>query len=141
MGERRNELSLLQIFAAYQRRYDLEHFFRFGKQRLLLHRYQTPETEHEEKWWQMAHLAYLQLWVARTLAQAVHRPWETIPAQDSKRPLSATQIQRDFERIIRQIGTPAAAPKRRGNSSGRRRGTILPERTHPPVVYKGKKKN
>jgi hypothetical protein len=102
MGERRNELSLLQIFAAYQRRYDLEHFFRFGKQRLLLHRYQTPETEHEEKWWLMAHLAYLQLWVARTLAQAVHRPWETIPAQDSKRPLSATQIQRDFERIIRQ---------------------------------------
>jgi len=50
MGERRNELSLQQIFAAYQRRYDLEHFFRFGKQRLLLHHYQTPETDHEEQW-------------------------------------------------------------------------------------------
>jgi hypothetical protein len=59
MGERRNELTLLDIFQAYQRRYDIEHFFRFGKQRLLLDRYQTPETGHEEKWWLMAHLAYL----------------------------------------------------------------------------------
>ena len=138
MGERRNELSLLQIFAAYQRRYDLEHFFRFGKQRLLLHRYQTPETDHEEKWWLMAHLAYLQLWMARTFAQAVSRPWETIPTQDSKHPLSATQVQRDFGRIIRQIGTPAAAPKHRGNSPGRRIGRVLPERPHHPVLYKGK---
>jgi hypothetical protein len=138
MGERHNELSLLQIFDAYQRRYDLEHFFRFGKQRLLLHRYQTPETDHEEKWWQLAHLAYLQLWIARTVAQAVPHPWEVSPANDAKQPLSATHVQRDFWRIIRQIGTPAAKPKRRGNSPGRRKGTVLPHRLHHPVVYKGK---
>jgi len=138
MGERRHELSLLDIFHSYQRRYDIEHFFRFGKQRLLLDRYQTPETKREEKWWLMAHLAYLQLWVAHTVAQAVPRPWEALPPADLKQPLSATQVQRDFERIIRQFGTPAAAPKRRGYSPGRRKGTVLPPRPRPTVVYKGK---
>jgi hypothetical protein len=59
MGERRNELTLLDIFYAYQRRYDLEHFFRFGKQKLLLDRFQTPIVEHEESWWSLSHLAYL----------------------------------------------------------------------------------
>ena len=138
MGERRNELTLLDIFQAYQRRYDIEHFFRFGKQRLLLDRYQTPETGHEEKWWLMAHLAYLQLWVARTVTQTVPRSWETTPPADSQQPPSATHVQRDFERVIRQFGTPATAPKRRGNSSGRPKGTVFPPRPRPAVVYKGK---
>ena len=36
MGDRRGELSLQQIYLAYQARFDIEHFFRFGKQKLLL---------------------------------------------------------------------------------------------------------
>jgi hypothetical protein len=138
MGERRNEITLLHIFHAYQRRYDIEHFFRFGKQRLLLDRYQTPETNREEKWWLMSHLAYLQLWIARTVAQTVPRPWEAIPPAHLQQPLSATHVQRDFERIIRQFGTPAAAPKRRGNAPGRRKGVVFTPRPRPAVVYKGK---
>lgn len=138
MGERRCELALLEIFYAYQRRFDIEHFFRFGKQRLLLDRYQTPDTKREEKWWLMVHLAYLQLWIARTVAQSVPRPWETTLPTALKQPLSATHVQRDFGRIIRQFGTPSAAPKRRGNSPGRRKGTVLPPRPRPAVVFKGK---
>ncbi len=138
MGKRRSEITLLHIFQAYQRRYDIEHFFRFGKQHLLLDRYQTPEVVHEEKWWLMCHLAYLQLWIARTVAKIVPRPWETLPSTDQKPPLSATHVQRDFERIIQQFGTPAVAPKRRGNAPGRRKGMILPRRPRPAIVYKGK---
>ncbi len=100
MGERRSELTLHDIFHAYQRRYDIEHFFRFGKQRLLLDRYQTPNTKREEKWWLMVHLAYLQLWVARATSNEVPRPWETLSADDPKPPPSATHVQRDFGRII-----------------------------------------
>ncbi len=140
MGDRRRELTLLNIFQAYQRRYDLEHFFRFGKQRLLTDRYQTPDTDHEEKWWLMSHLAYLQLWVARPVAQAVPRPWETAPpfGANPKQPLSATHVQRDFARLIRQFGTPAAAPKRRGISAGRLKGAVLPHRPCSLVVCKSK---
>lgn len=49
-GQRRKELSVLDIWDAYRQRFDLEHVFRFGKQRLLMDAYQTPQTEHEENW-------------------------------------------------------------------------------------------
>ncbi len=50
MGQRDQELSLLEVHQAYRQRCDLEHFFRFGKQKLLLASDQTPDVEHEENW-------------------------------------------------------------------------------------------
>lgn len=138
VGDKRSQLSLEDIFTAYNQRYDLEHFFRFGKQRLLLTRYQTPETKHEERWWVLAHLAYLQLWVARQEAACLPRPWERSLPEMKVKLASPAQVQRDFGRIIRQFGTPASAPKRRGNSPGRRKGTLLARRERKAVIYKGK---
>lgn len=57
IGQRRHELSLVDIYRAYCQRYDLEHFFRFGKQKLLLADFQTPETDREEQWWHLVHIA------------------------------------------------------------------------------------
>lgn len=76
IGKRRDEISPEEAFDAYRARYDVEHFFRFGKQRLLLTAYQTPVVEHEENWWTLVQLAYVQLWLARCLAQSMPRPWE-----------------------------------------------------------------
>ena len=59
MGQRRAELSLEQMYTAYRQRFDLEHFFRFGKNRLLLDRFQTPDVQQEERWWQLVCLAYV----------------------------------------------------------------------------------
>ena len=72
VGKRRAELSLEDIYEAYFSRNRLEHFFRFGKQKLLLleeyspgaNDFQTPETPREETWWRICHLAYLMLWKA-----------------------------------------------------------------------------
>lgn len=137
MGEKRDLLGLLNIHTAYNQRFDLEHFFRFGKQRLLLANFQTPDWQHEENWWQLAHLAYLQLWVARSMTEDQPRPWERSLTRAKAQTLSPTRVQRDFPRIIRQIGTPASIPKRRGYSPGRRTGTILTHRPRLPVVFKG----
>ncbi|MCP4205987.1 MAG: transposase [Shimia sp.] len=135
-GQRRRELSLRHSQAAYAQRYDLEHFFRFGKQRLLLTSYQTPDLEHEENWWQLVQLAYVQLWLARPLADRLPRPWERyLPAPQTATP-SPSAVQRDFGRIIRQLGTLAAMPKPRGNSPGRVAGTRLRPRVRSPVVKK-----
>ena len=137
IGEKRRQLSLPNIHEAYGQRYDIEHFIRFGKQKLLMDSFQTPITEHEENWWSLVHLAYLQLWVARHEAESQPRPWErSLPATQT-RTLSPSQVQRDFGRIIRQFGTPVLEPKRRGNSRGRRKGTVLARRPRLPVVYKG----
>ena len=90
-GPRRKELSLCEIWEAYRQRYDVEHFFRFGKQRLLMDAYQTPETAHEENWWTLVQLAYLQLWFAREEAISLPRPWERyLPRFRSERRASAS---------------------------------------------------
>jgi DDE superfamily endonuclease len=137
IGERRHELNAFEIYHAYSQRYDLEHFFRFGKQHLVLDGFQTAEVEREESWWQLAHLAYAQLWLARELVEALPRPWERNLASMQRRQISPSLAQRDFGRIIRQIGTPAAPPKVRGISTGRRLGTRLAPRPRQKVVIKG----
>ena len=136
VGERRQELSLEQIREAYAQRYDLEHIFRFGKHRLLLTSYQTPDVEHEENWWQIVQLAYIQLWLARCLVELLPRPWERYLPQAGAQTASPSATQRGFGRIIRQFGTPANPPKPRGNSPGRAKGVRLRPRVRSPVVKK-----
>lgn len=141
MGTRREELSSIQIWQAYRQRYDLEHFFRFGKQRLLMNTYQTPDVEHEENWWQIVQLAYLQLWFAKSLAQGMPRPWERYLPNPNPDCASPAATQRDFGRIIRQIGTPAKHPKPRGKSPGRVKGQRIVPRIRLPVIKKGGQKH
>lgn len=147
IGPRRRELSLREIWDAYRQRYDLEHFFRFGKQRLLLDAYQTPDTTHEEQWWTVVQLAYWQLWMARDLTEKMPRPWERyLPRfktdQDSESThgktagASPSDVQRDMARIIRQFGTPARIPKPRGKSPGRAPGQRPGKRTRHSVIRK-----
>ena len=136
VGERRHELNLSDIYHAYHQRFDLEHFFRFGKQKLLLAGFQTPEGVREENWWQLVHLAYAQLWMARHVAHNLPRPWErNLPSMKTCR-TSPSLVQRNFGRIVRQIGTPAKPPKPRGNSPGRRKGTKLTPRPRQKVLVK-----
>lgn len=139
LGDRRGELSLVEAWEAYTQRYDLEHYFRFGKQRLLLATYQTPSVEHEENWLELVQLASVQLWLARELADLQLRPWERYLPHRVAGVATPSQVQRDWGRIIRQIGTPARPPKRRGNSPGRAKGTRPEPRPRQAVVKKSKK--
>jgi len=140
-GNRRDEISIIDIWLAYSQRYDIEHYFRFGKQRLLMSSYQTPDVDHEENWWHLTMLAYCQLYFAAPLAHRLPHPWEAknISASSSATLLSPSVVQRDFARIIQQIGTPAKAPKLRGKSKGRRLGVKLLTRKWKPIVFKSKK--
>lgn len=137
VGERRSELCLADCYHAYAQRSDLEHFFRFGKQKLLLTAYQTPDTTREERWWQLVHLAYLQLWVAQEAATSLPRPWERHLPQHKAGKNTPALVQRDFERLISPFGTPATAPKPRGKSPGRKQGARLPPRPRQQVLRKG----
>ena len=138
MGERRAQLSLLDIYQSYLQRYDLEHFFRFGKQKLLLDKFQTPDAQHEENWWRLVALAYLQLWAARNLVSQLPRPWEHYLPSVVNKLVTPAAAQRDMGRIIRQIGTPSPTPKPRGKSPGRPKGTLLTPRKRHSVVKKVK---
>jgi hypothetical protein len=136
LGARRQELTLLEIQQAYVQRFDLEHFFRFGKQRLLLTDFQTPDTERETNWLELVQLAYVQLYLARSLVNTNPRPWERYLPSRPAAPATPSATQRAFAEIIRPIGTPAAAPKRRGIPPGRAQGTHPEPRPRYAVVKK-----
>jgi hypothetical protein len=139
MGQRRQELSLVEAWESYCQRFDVEHYFRFGKQRLLMASFQTPVVDREENWLEFVSLAYVQLWLAREVAEALPRPWEQYLPQPEGQVASPSAVQRDLGRILREIGTPAQPPKRRGNSPGRAEGTHPARRKRQRVIKKGRK--
>jgi hypothetical protein len=140
-GKRRYELDLLQIWESYKRRYDIEHFFRFGKSRLLLDKFQTPDTRHEESWWKISCLSQAQLYMGKELANNMPTPWEKyLPSMRENETVKAPrQVQKSFNRITAETGTPAAAPKPRGKQLGRQKGARPTRRMRHPVVVKGSK--
>ena len=76
LGKTRKDLSLVSICQYYRSRYNLEHFFRFGKTKLLLDRYQTPSLIHEEHWWKLCLIAYAQLYMVKSLVPQLPKSWE-----------------------------------------------------------------
>ena len=135
-GARRREVTSFQAFDSYCRRYDIEHFFRFGKQKLGLVNSQTCDTCHEEGWHWIALLAYSMLYHARQLAQSTAYPWEKKRVRVIAPNQRPSQVQRDYKRIIRGIGTPASIPKPRGKSPGRQLGAQVPQRPICDLIYK-----
>ena len=142
LGERRDEMDLIQCYKNYVSRYDIEHFFRFGKRSLLMDAYQTPEVEHEKDWWQLCLLAYVQLYLAREGVPLLPQPWERfLPiykniSETAARVLTPSQTQRGFARLLETIGTPAADCVPRGKAPGRQAGEVIQEREDQSVIFK-----
>jgi hypothetical protein len=143
IGDHRQEISLSDAYKAYRQRYDLEHFFRFGKRRLLMVSCQTPNVEREENWLEIVGLAYVQLYIGAPLAQNLPRPWERylpqVKESKSEEVPSPSMVQRDMPRIIKEIGSPSSLPKLRGKSPGRAKGYSPGKRERFPIVFKGNK--
>ena len=143
VGDWREEISVEEYFSHYQDRYDIEHFFRFGKNNLLLDQYQSPETTHEESWWNLVCLAYQQLSLAKEEASSCPNEWEkNLPAWKNHPQglLSPSQTQRSFAKVLEQIGTPATPCIKRGLSQGRQQGEIQVKRESQAIQWKNKKK-
>jgi hypothetical protein len=143
-GARRNEIPLFDVYQSYNSRYDIEHFFRFSKQNLLLDAYQTPDVEHEELWWQFCMLAYTQLYLGKdNIANSV-QPWERYLPEykniknETKSTITPSQAQRGFADLLKIIGTPAKPSVTRGKSSGRQAGMAQVKRELMQVIFKSK---
>ncbi len=144
-GKQRDQLSLSSISQYYRSRYNIEHFFRFGKTKLLLDKYQTPESTHDESWWKFCLLAYSQLYMARSLVPQKLKPWERyLPEyrerKDTKASIStASQTQRGFAELLKDIGTPAKPCVARGRNSGRKKGECVGKRVEQEIKFKPRK--
>jgi len=139
IGDRREEISPTVAYSSFRQRFDIEHMLRFSKQHLLMTEFQTPDVEHEENWIRLVMLAYAQLWAAKDLATHLPRPWERYLKPQSDTIITPSTVQRNFPRIISEIGTLARSPKTRGNSIGRVQGQTQTQRTKHSVIKKKSK--
>jgi len=142
-GERRHELKPTVVYACYRQRYDIEHFFRFGKQRLLMDKFQTPERIHEENWWQIVQLAYVQLYLGHDICEQIPNPWERYlpkfkpgPEEVISSRINPSCAQRSFAKVLEQVGTPAADVRKTKPGEGRQQGETQDKRPDKPIVFK-----
>lgn len=102
----------------YQRRFAIEHAFRFLKQSLgwTTIRPRAPQTADRWSWLLAAGL--WQLWLARQVVADQRLPWEPASVAGG----SPGRVRRGFADLLLGLGSPARPPRPRGKSPGRRRG-------------------
>ena len=137
-GSRRSTFNMQQIFEGYALRFKIEHFFRFCKQHLLLGKYQTPDTETQNKWCQFSALAYLNLMSCSGLVNGSELySWQKAMKQTTEFG-SPYQTKRAFSNIINKIGTPAQSCEYIAHGNGRKAGVKLSKRGKAEVIKKSK---
>jgi hypothetical protein len=130
-------LDLDLTWRAYVRRFDLEHTIRFCKQTL---GWTTPRPRHPaqaDRWTWLVLAGYTQLRLARAVATDARLPWERPRPQPR---LSPYRVRRGFPRLLCALGSPAAAPKPSGCSSGRPRGRASGPAVRHPALKKPAKR-
>lgn len=136
-GER--TLPLETVWFKYLRRFGVDHWYRFAKQRLhwTLPNLRTPE--QCERWSDLMPLMSWQLWLARDLVVENILPWQSASIN-----LSPGRVAQSMFAVLVDIGTPAKMPKQRGKSPGWEKGKVRTKAPCYPTVKKrvsGRKKS
>ncbi len=123
---------LAQWWSLYLRRYVIEPWYRFIKQRLYwtLPRFGTPE--QADRWSLLMPLVTWQLYLAREVVSDVALPWQKPQVR-----LTPGRVCRGMGGLLALIGTPARVPKPRGKSPGWPAGRLRGCRPRYAVVKKG----
>ncbi|ASG67619.1 hypothetical protein CDV26_03720 [Francisella halioticida] len=127
-GKDRGKLTSFKIFSRYSSRFNIEHFFRFSKQHLLLGKYETPDTPTLDIWNQVSVLAYINsLACASLLDTDLLHPWQKQMRKNNS--ISTPyQVQRNLSTILQEIGSPAKHCVYKSHGYGRAPGTVLNKR-------------
>jgi hypothetical protein len=117
----------------YQRRFAVEHLFRFLKQGLgwTTIRPRAPQTADRWSWLLAAGL--WQLWLAREQVADLRLPWEHPPVAA----LSPGRVRRGFAELLLGLGTPARPPRAREKAPGRQDGQCPGPAPRHPVLRRG----
>jgi hypothetical protein len=126
-------LPLTEFWPLYQKRFNIDHWNKFAKQRLhwTLPKLSTPE--QGQSWSDLMPLLTWQLWLARSIVQDNPLSWQK--PQPSGR-LTPGRVAQAFAAILAVIGTPAIKPKPRGKSNGWPKGKKRTPKIHYPTVKK-----
>jgi len=123
------------LWQHYLRRFMLEHWYRFIKQRLhwCLPKLGSPKSA--ERWSDLMPLATWQLWLARSLVQDAPLPWQKKLVN-----LTPGRVADSIAALFVVLGSPARAPKTRGKSPGWPQGQLRSRKPKCPVVRKRPKR-
>lgn len=130
-GKKAQKLSLEAVFYAYDLRFNIEHWFKFAKEHLLLDKFQSPEICNHEQWLLFPMIATHMLYHAKDLSELVIRPWESLKQAHG----TPAKTKRSMSKILTECGTPASEPKTRGVSSERIAGNNS-IREDKPITFK-----
>ena len=124
---------LHQIWRQYLRRFAIDHWYRFAKQRLhwTLPKLSTPE--QCQRWSDLMPLLTWELWLARKIVIDNPHPWQKSTATN----LTPGRVAQSMAGVLAAIGTPSQPPKPRGKSPGWPEGQPRSRRIHYPTVKKG----
>lgn len=128
-GER--TLPLETVWFKYLRRFGVDHWYRFAKQRLhwTLPNLRTPE--QSERWSDLMPLMSWQLWLARDLVVENVLPWQSATIN-----LTPGRVAQSMLSVLVDIGTPVKLPKQRGKSPGWEKGRVRTLAPRYPTVKK-----
>jgi len=129
VGEEMPPLS--EVWRLYLRRFTVDHWYRFLKQRLhwTLPKLSTPK--QCERWSDLMPMITWELWLARDIVADNPLPW-----QKSIDKLTPGRVAQAMGIILEGIGTPARSPKPRGKSPGWEPGKPRQRRIRYPIVKK-----
>ncbi len=124
-------LELKDIWCQYARRFGVDHWYRFAKQRLhwTLPNLSTPQ--QSERWSDLMPLMTWRLWLAQDLVQENHLPW-----QSPQQKLTPGRVAQSILELLVEIGSPTTSPKLRGKSPGWKTGHKRKKRKTYPIAKK-----
>jgi hypothetical protein len=115
----------------YMRRYTVDHWYRFAKQRLYWTLPMVSTPEQGERWSDLMPLVSWQLWFARPIGIDHPLPW-----QKKQTDMTPGRVCQGMNVIFLEIGTPTQMPKPRGNAPGWPIGRKRSRRNRFDVVKK-----
>jgi DDE superfamily endonuclease len=124
--------SLREIWRRYLRRFTIDHWYRFAKQRLHWTLPQVVSRERSDCWSDLMPLLTWQLWLARAVVTDKPLPWQ----KQGLTRLTPGRVAQAMAAIFLQVHTPAQAPKPRGNSPGWPEGLPRIRRPFCPTIKK-----
>lgn len=124
-------LELTDIWTQYARRFRVDHWYRFAKQRLFWTLPNLSTAKQCERWSDLMPLMTWQLWLAKDLVEEHHLPW-----QSRKINLTPGRVAQSLLSLLAVIGTPTISPKPRGKSPGWKQGEKRRKRKTYPIAKK-----
>lgn len=121
--------ALSSFWQLYCRRFAIDHWYRFAKQRLHWTLPQLSTPEQCQRWSDLLPLMTWQLWLAHDIVTDNPLPWQKKQAK-----LSPGRVAQSMGGVFAAIGTPSVPPKPRGKSPGWTTGKARLRRIIYPTV-------